>query len=46
MIFPAMVLGFLVSHRLRRHAEGDRIRVAILVISTIAAGALILRSVF
>ena len=46
MIFPATVLGFLASHRLRRHAEGDRIRIAILVISTVAAGALILRSVF
>ncbi len=46
MIFPAAVLGFLASHRLRRHAEGDRIRIAILVISTVAAGALILRSVF
>lgn len=46
LIFPAMVLGFLASHRLRRHAEGGRIRMAILVVSTVAAAALILRSLF
>ena len=46
MIFPATVLGFLASQRLRRHPERDRNRIPILVISTAAAGALILRSVF
>lgn len=44
LLSPAMVLGFLVSGRLRPHVDGERVRVGILVVSSLAAVSLLVRS--
>jgi uncharacterized membrane protein YfcA len=44
-ILPAMLVGFLGSYRLRGLIEGRRLRVGILVVSTLASAGLLLRAV-
>jgi uncharacterized membrane protein YfcA len=43
-IIPAMAVGFLGSYRLRGLIEGERLRVGILVVSTLAAAGLLVRA--
>jgi uncharacterized membrane protein YfcA len=45
ILSPAMVVGFLISGRLRPHVDGDRVRRGILVVSGIAAIGLLATSI-
>ena len=44
LLSPAVAVGFLISGRLRPHVDGERVRVGILVVSSIAALSLLVRS--
>lgn len=41
---PAMAVGFMISGRLRAHVDGERVRVGILVVSSLAAVSLLVTS--
>jgi uncharacterized membrane protein YfcA len=45
LLSPAMILGFLISGRLRPHVDGERVRIGILVVSSVAAVGLLVRSI-
>ena len=45
LLTPSMMIGFLISGRLRAHIEGDRVRTGILVVSSIAAVSLLISSI-
>lgn len=44
MLTPAMVVGFVISGRLRPHVEGERVRIGILIVSSVAALSLLVSS--
>jgi uncharacterized membrane protein YfcA len=44
MLTPAMAVGFLISGRLRPHVDGDRVRIGILIVSSLAALSLLVSS--
>ena len=44
LLSPAMAVGFMISGRLRPHVDGERVRVGILIVSSIAALGLLVRS--
>lgn len=44
LLSPAMAVGFMISGRLHPHVDGERVRVGILVVSSIAALGLLVRS--
>ena len=44
LLSPAMAVGFTISGRLRPHVDGERVRVGILIVSSIAALGLLVRS--
>lgn len=44
LLSPAMAVGFMISGRLRPHVDGERVRVGILIVSSVAALGLLVRS--
>lgn len=44
LLTPAVAVGFLISGRLRPHVDGERVRTGILIVSSIAALSLLVRS--
>lgn len=44
VLSPAMAVGFMISGRLRPHVDGGRVRIGILVVSSLAAVSLLVRS--
>lgn len=44
LLSPAMVVGFAISGRLRPHVDGERVRAGILIVSSVAAVSLLVRS--
>ena len=45
LLSPAMAVGFVISGRLRPHVDGERVRVGILIVSSIAALSLLASSI-
>ncbi len=44
LLSPAVVVGFVISGRLRPHVDGERVRIGILIVSSIAALSLLVQS--
>ena len=44
ILSPAMAVGFMISGRLRAHVDGERVRIGILVVSSLAAVSLLVTS--
>lgn len=45
LLSPAMILGFFISGRLRQHVDGERVRIGILAVSSVAAVSLLVTSI-
>ena len=45
LLSPAMILGFFISGRLRPHVDGERVRIGILAVSSVAAVSLLVTSI-